>query len=283
MIRLKKPSLALVALLAFVAAACGSTDSQQTQQDESQSPEKVFELASSNMFEVETMRFEMKMDAPGLFEMTGTGFQDVAEGSMAMSWQMSAPESGMPPMSMEQLLVDNVMYMHSAFFTEFLPAGKSWIRMDLAQIGAEMGLDFEALLEQTQGNDPLAQVEMLQSLDGEIEELGSELIRGVPTTHYRYTVDAAKAFENPAFEGLDLDALREQLGDQQIPMELWIDRDNLMRRIRYSMDIPDPESGQSIAMSFESDFFDFGAEQEVTAPAEAEVVDAMEAFNGFGR
>lgn len=280
MFRPRKPFLALVALLALVAAACAGGG--QTQQERSESPEKVFELASSNMFEVETMRFEMKMGAPGLFEMTATGFQDVGEGNMAMSWQMPSLGPGMPPMSMEQLLVDNVMYMRSAFFTELLPAGKSWIKMDLAQMGAEMGFDFEALLEQSQGSDPLAQMEMLQGLDGEIEELGSELIRGVPTTHYRFTVDAAQAFENPAFEGMDLDAVREQLGDQQIPIELWIDRDNLMRRMRYSMDMQDPESGRSLTMTFESDFFDFGAEQDVTAPPEAEVVDAMEAFSGPG-
>jgi hypothetical protein len=84
-----------------------------------------------------------------------------------------------------------VMYMRSAAFGE-LPGGAEWMKLDLSeQVGAQM-----------QSPDPRDQLKMLRSSE-DFEKLGTERVRGVPTEHYKATVDQGDEVERLWDEGGD--------------------------------------------------------------------------------
>jgi hypothetical protein len=84
-----------------------------------------------------------------------------------------------------------VMYMRSTAFGQ-LPGGARWMKLDLSEeVGGQM-----------QSMDPRDQLKMLRS-SKDFEELGTERVRGVPTTHYRATVDQGDEVERLRDEGED--------------------------------------------------------------------------------
>ena len=82
-----------------------------------------------------------------------------------------------------------------------------------------------------------------------VENLGSQDIRGVATTHYRAQLDAAK---------LEIDANRDE-----VAVDAWIDKQGLPRRVR----VPLGAEGAAII-----DLFDFGVPVDVKAPPASEIV-----------
>ena len=82
-----------------------------------------------------------------------------------------------------------------------LPAGKTWIRGD-ADGASTSGFDFGEL-EQFAKSDPRDVLGALRAVTSEVETVGSEQLRGVETTHYRATVDPARAREARERQGSD--------------------------------------------------------------------------------
>ncbi len=125
---------------------------------------------------------------------------------------------------------------------------------------------------------PTELLDILAEANAELEELGTEDLRGVSTTHIRALVDGEglaatmSADERAAFE--------EQLGttpEAKFPMDFWIDGDGLLHR--YMIDLSDPEllaaSGdgdeiESLTMTF--DMWDHGTDLGITPPPADQVV-----------
>ena len=277
MTRLTRPLVSLLSLVLLASVACGSSGEGGAAKA-GKDTAKAFELASDNTLNVESMRFSIIFDLPGLGQMTGEGFQDVKNGTMSMTLNMPPFEPGMPPVKMEQLMVGETMYMRSDLFSAALPKGKTWMKLDLASLGNELGIDIAAIMEQGRNSDPRSQLSFMQGVKGDIEELGKAEIRGTQTTHYKFTVDVAEAVKDLPAELAELKPLLEGVGLQEFPAEAWIDDDGLIRRINYTMKVPADESGQTQAMSISQDFFDFGAKADVSAPPADQVVDFMEAL-----
>jgi hypothetical protein len=162
-----------------------------------------------------------------------------------------------------------VMYMRSAAFGE-LPGGAGWVKFD-----------FSDVVESQRSLDPSDQIKMLRS-SKDFEELGSEVVRGVPTTHYSATVDQSDEVERLRDEGEDnaADVLEKVIaandGDDTIRVEAWVARDHTIRRLR--MEVPfslgtDP-AGTTMLVS--TDLYDFGIEPDIELPDEDDVFDATE-------
>jgi hypothetical protein len=92
----------------------------------------------------------------------------------------------------------------------------------------------------------------------EVEELGSDEIRGVTATHYRAHLDKAKL------------GIEEDAGEPDV-VDVWIDEQGLPRRIRV------PAGGEDLVVVF--DLFDFGVPVDIDAPPANEVVSE----NKFGK
>lgn len=191
MTRLKRPLVALLSLCLLAGAACGSSGGDSTPKAAGKATGEKFRLASANTLSVDSMRFSILFDFPGLGQMTGEGFQDLKSETMSMTMNMPTFEPGMP--GVEQLMVGETIYMRSDIFSAALPKGKTWMKLDLATLGEELGIDFDAILEQSRNSDPRSQLSVVQGAKGDIEELGTAVIRGTSTTHYKFTVDVAEA------------------------------------------------------------------------------------------
>jgi hypothetical protein len=162
------------------------------------------------------------------------------------------------------------MYMRSAAFGE-LPGGAEWMKLDLSE---EVGGQMQSL-------DPRDQLKMRRSSE-DFEELGTERVRGVPTRHYKATVDQGDEIERLRDEGENAAAdLLEKVieandGVDTVDVEAWVARDKTIRRLK--MEVPfslgGSPAGSSMLMTME--LYDFGIEPNIELPSEDEVFDATE-------
>lgn len=185
-----------------------------------------------------------------VMEMGGGGQSMNAEGDVSyagdttsMQLTMQSPEMG--PGVIEMRMVDGVMYMSMPPMT---PEGK-FLEFDLNDPNSPMG----SLGGVTQG-DPLETFKAFDEGLREVKYLGPEEVDGEEMDHYVLTVDgkaAAKAQGAPAGSVPD-----------EITYDLWLDDDDLMRRIQYTM----AGGGVTISMS------DWGKPVTVKAPAKSDIM-----------
>lgn len=222
--------------------------------------------------------------------MTG-GAQDVtitAEGvvdlqgqraSMTMDLGEATAQSGMG--SMEMINDGTIVYMKLSN-AEQLGLPTPWLKMDLEQMEGMQGM---GELQQL-NNDPAKSMEMLRGVSGDVEEVGTEEIRGEPTTHYRATMDLEKAAEQAPDEARATIRYQiDQLGTSTVPVDVWIDEEGRLRRQTFDMDLSNIEGagveGAPQAMRMEMELFDFGTEVEIEPPPEDQVTDFAE-LQGMG-
>ena len=189
-------------------------------------------------------------------------FNDETERSRAVM-RFRDPESG-EPMEMRMVTEGLVMYMSSEMF-EPLPGDKEWMKIDLS-FGGDPELPFPS------GGDPQEELQLLQEAIG-ARKLGKEEVRGVPTTRYRGMVNASENAEHLREQGLDDLAAAAEEDETPLTVEVWIDADSLIRRMRY-LRSPDEGDEKPETVDMRIDFFDFGISPEIGVPEESEVFDA---------
>lgn len=251
----------LLLALAFAATACGG----------SPDPQELLDGASERLEEAGTSRFDMAVEASGteVGQFAAEGEQDLATGALRMTIDLG---EAAPPT--ETLLITDEVFVRGALFAIFTGDESVWVRVDLDETTAGAGLDSEALVGGQTG--PAALLAQLDGAAGDTEELGTEEVRGVETTHLRVTVDTDAAIERSD------PAVRDELRDyaeatdlpSTYPMELWIDDDGLVRRIRTVLDVPaDEGEGQEAAQETVLELYDFGVEVDLETPDEDATVD----------
>lgn len=229
--------------------------------------------------------FVMKMDAEGeLVEITGDGAFDYTNATG--TFVMDMPEiQGTKIGRIEAVLVDNVLYEK---FPPELAAnlgGKPWIKIDLKQA---MGADLTQMA-QAQSSNP-TQIAALTLGAERVEEVGTEDVRGVATTHYKVTINLQKALaeaEDPELKKVVEQAAAVYATDT-IPMEIWMDDDGLPRRMRFIMDmsqmeVPEADGAMTGTMDITMDMFDFGTEVTAVAPPADQVTDLATLMEQAGR
>lgn len=191
--------------------------------------------------------------------MNGDGDFDVAADVGAMT--MHANIGGLD-LQIDEVLSKTTIYMKSPFFTASLPAGKTWMKLDLQKVAQSQGVDLGSLLSQNPGQS----FDQLQASAG-VTEVGDETIGGTDTTHYRGRIDATKL--PPALAKLKI---------KYKPYDIWIGKDDgYVRRTTMSY----AASGQTIAMTM--NFTDFGKDVNVSVPPAAETADMTDqSFQGLG-
>jgi hypothetical protein len=252
--------LALTALVALVLTGCGS------------SPQDLLDRAPDALEEAGSSRFEMTVTAVGEgidSSYSATGEQDLDTGTMRMEADL-----GLGSTSTETLVVGEVMYLRSPLFAVFTGEEDIWVRVDLAESGRRAGLDVDTLVEGNTG--PAALLQQLRGAADEVEELGSDDVRGVSTTKLRVIVDTERAIENsPAETREQLRAFAEASGlPTTYPMEVWIDDDGLPRRLSTIVDVEDERAG-TVTQQTVLELFDFGVAVRVDEPDDAVDLDEL--------
>jgi hypothetical protein len=143
------------------------------------------------------------------------------------------------------------------------------MKLDVSKLGKSAGIDLAQLTSgsQFQPNDLLG---MLKAEGAKVQTVGPATIDGVATTHYRVTIDMAKALRS---SGLTSPMLKQLAGRMKMASEnVWVGKDGLVRRVQFAYGVP--REAMRIAMTM--DLFDYGAHVSVAAPPSSAVFDATE-------
>jgi hypothetical protein len=153
------------------------------------------------------------------------------------------------------------IYMQSPAFSAQLPAGKTWMKLDLQKAGAANGLNYSSLMSRS----PEQALQQLEAA-GSVKSLGTETIDGVETTHYQVTnLDLSKMPQGAKIQAL----VHPKYG----PIDVWIGNDDGYVH-RESTSFSYSVMGQSASMSMQTDLSKFGEKVNVTVPPPSAVFDA---------
>jgi len=278
---LKRRSVLVVAAgLLLTLGACGGDDPNGGAVDGGSSsnggsPEEVISAAATATQEAGSARIasEQVTSVQGQ-ELTTTleGSVDLASGDSDSTLELSLP--GQEPQSSQLITKDSIAYIEAGALPG-APTNTEWISIDFAAVGAQMGVNLEAFRQNGAG-----QLAYLSEVT-EIEEVGTETVRDAETTHYRFVTDLAALAENgpeelrPSYE-----QLIQMTGTEEIPTQVWIDGDDLVRRIVTDFEIE--QQGQQVTQQSTIEYFDFGVEVDVRPPPEKDTVDITELGGGGG-
>jgi hypothetical protein len=236
------------------------------------------------------IRFAMRISAPlqsNSIRMRGTGAIDGTSAEMSFKLGSMAGELGpdlgqLQHASIKEVALeqdgDYVTYLRLGFLSSQLPGGKQWIKLDVSKLGKAAGLDLGELLSgsQFQPSDLLG---MLESEGAKVQKLGPATVDGVATTHYRVTIDVAKALEAKGLTSPMLNGITAKL--KTLSESVWIGKDGLVRRVQLSADVPRGE--EPLRMTMRMDLYDYGAQVAIAAPPSSQVFDATSfAQQGLG-
>jgi hypothetical protein len=200
---------------------------------------------------------------PGPLVAAGSGVFNEETGRSRLTLNMKNPLTGQP-MQVLQISDGDVEYEGGDIVAEDLPPGKEWVRTDEGDEADEDSLNFEDSME------------LLESPE-RFELVGRESINGKMTRHYRGEVkinelidwfheqgEDGKAEEYEAIQGV---------APTEISAEGWVDRKNLLRRLRMVIPTPSEEGGPPMTIDMRMDFFDFGAQPDIQLPDPDTVVE----------
>ena len=210
------------------------------------------------------------------------------EGVMDMKGQRGEFTFRIQGQEIHQVMDRLTMYMRSPQFDSALDEGKEWAKIDLERSSRELGVDVTAV-QQPGSGDPRQMFAQLKTVSGDIEKVGTDEVRGVDTTHYRAKVkldDLHKSLPPERREAArkSVERMKELAGLEDYPIEVWIDDDDLVRKMRLEMDMKVLD--QEIGFDFSMEFYDYGTRVAVELPPEDEVQDltdlAAQGASGLG-
>lgn len=232
--------------------------------------DKALELRADGGFDTPARRAELSVDLSALAETLkslGSAFGGQMKGDLGdpEDWKLEVIRDG------------DVAYVSFPLMAEQLPAGKKWVKGDAKELsGASAGRlgQFGSVA----GTDPRDVFGMLKAVSGSIVALGTDEIRGVETSHYKATIDVAK------LEQLVPEAQRQSLGSldeaakasglSAIPIEVWIDDDQRVRKLSLDVEAKHPGTSQTVKASLVVELYDYGKLLDIKLPPADEVVDA---------
>jgi hypothetical protein len=117
---------------------------------------------------------------------------------------------------------------------------------------------------------------LLEAVGNDVQKLGKEDVRGVPTTRYRGTISVSDEIKRAREAGADALASLSEKEGSPLHVEAWIDADGLVRRMRLVNSRPSDKGDGPVTTDMRMDFIDFGIEPEIEVPDSSEVFDATE-------
>jgi hypothetical protein len=148
------------------------------------------------------------------------------------------------------------MYMRSPDMP--LPRGKEWVKAPDMPVSSL---------------DPAEMVEHLREAQG-VENVGTEEIRGKPTTHFHGLVDLEKlvgaSYGNDVLEQFKR---IPNVHEYNMTIDVWVLEDGLPSRVAMKITAPEHVSGD---MSITSDFLEYDVPVDVEAPPAGKVIEESE-------
>jgi len=218
------------------------------------------------------IRFSLGLRGPQdqTVRLHGAGAIDGTSGELTMNMGSIPGQSVIPDgTTLKEISLeengDYVVYVRLGALASQIPGGKHWVKLDVSKLGKSAGIDLEKLLagSQMQPGDLLS---MLKAEGAKIRKVGPATVDGAATTHYRATVDLAKALEAKGLTSPLLAGIATQM--PKVPEDVWVGKDGLVRRIGLSLGLPQGH------MDMRMDLYDYGADVTIAAPPSSDVFDA---------
>jgi hypothetical protein len=225
--------------------------------------------AATKTADVASARFQLRMSVPDpdngvVLRFRGPGV--IADHGHLISMKMRlAPTKDTAAFTMDTVMSDDAMYLRSRAFAVGLAPGKEWLK----------ARDTDAIGNIGQ-NDPGQMLDYLRGA-GSVDEVGSERIRGLTTTKYRARIELDKVVDKLPENRRDriepaIDQLH-RLGLDEIPMTVWVDRQDLVRRATMDWTVKNPDNAaERFHVSMTLDLFDFGTSARVVVPPAAKTM-----------
>ena len=302
---LRKTALLLSALLFFATACAEESDDAgldveageaRSEEEVDADPVRALRAAPDAVTEAGTAAFEMVMEGSmqgQAFEFTATGVVDGTAEQMSMEMDLSemmeslaeAEGQQLPPSFSEpwRMVADgDTMYVQAPMF-EMLGI-EGWISMT----PEDMGTSADAMGLGAGAYDFTQTLESLRGVTGDPERVGEDEVRGVEATHYEATMNLGEALEQaPEEQREQLEAAFDQLGggeeldEVDIPVDVWIDDDDLPRRLQMDMGSMFAAAGMASGeMTMTIEMFDYGEPVDIVVPSPDEVTSFAEALGG---
>ncbi len=254
--------------------------------DPSESP-LLAALSGSGDLEATSFRMEGEMTMLGVnpddplaeFSITFSGaFAENGDNSLVMDMSGIAEAGGdeIPPgfedlfSELEIRTIGDISYMKFGFFS-MLGVTTDWVSMDAEEAGDTAGAF---------GAAPIDPTEFVDSFDVEgveIEELGTETVRGVSTTHYRLTVDPEVLAEQAGDDAIeDLEELGALGLDGPLPVEFWVGDDGYLYRMMMDIEGDGLADGSFGALTMIYEMFDYNSAITIDPPPAEDVTDGSE-------
>ncbi|GAA0638204.1 hypothetical protein GCM10009547_48220 [Sporichthya brevicatena] len=218
----------------------------------------------------------MLSTSPGAPAVKATGaYQRGTQNAMSMTMDMSAAgaAAGVPfPAQMEAMFIGSTMYFR--LVGSGTPLDTSWTRVSAGDMASGGGLNLGWMLDLISRADPQSGVDLLLEAR-DLADLGDEVIDGVPTRHYRGTIDASALIRSLATDAESRRLLRQTFREMEVTgavQDMWVDEDFNIRR---SVNRQTSNIGEfTTTMTFAG----FDEHVTITAPDPAEVVDLADAM-----
>jgi len=256
--------VAVLAALLLLAAGCGGSGDKKSDTGSS-APEAnpIAEAASAT-----TRAGSVKVD----FEIAGTGVNGGGRGvfdtgANATGKLAMTVDSNGQTTTVDTIVDGNVLYLRTPAFQQLLPAGKEWVRVDLARLAKQQGVDLGSLVDSNP--TPTAALAYLRGASGEVEKVGEEKVRGENTTHYRATIDLEHAARRA--KGSTRRSIRRVIdvaGVTKLPVDVWVGDDGFVHKVSYTQ-----HSSKSQSAKITMELYDFGSPVTIAPPPETAVVD----------
>ncbi|MDX6286272.1 MAG: hypothetical protein QOG53_1757 [Frankiales bacterium] len=183
---------------------------------------------------------------------TGSGAYDYKKRLGELNLVLPAQFGG----TMHEIITGNVLYLRLAQLSP------KYYVIDINKLTGG-----SATISQLGNADPSSALETLRGVTSDVSKVGTETIRGASTTHYRGTIDMAKAASKaPA-------AVRQRLTQQlktvkSAPFDAFIDDAGRLRKMTTHIVL---DSTTTVDTSVE--LFDFGAPVRITVPPKSQTTD----------
>jgi hypothetical protein len=190
---------------------------------------------------------------------------------------------GAQSFTVRQIADKQQRYLRTPLFAGKLPGGKSWLKIDVGKAARTPGVDLDALGVSGPSQDPAQGLDYLRGA-GIATRLEPVEVNGVATTRYRVQVDlkrAAKRSSNARVKRSINRLIATLRGPTTIPVDVWIDGDDLVRRQKVAYDAT--VAGELSKFDITTDYTAYGAKLDARPPAAGDTFDGLESLKAAAK
>jgi hypothetical protein len=223
------------ACAAVAIAGCSSAASSSTRKNttdtstENASTSKALQLASAASDQVNSLTADIRVHSSGSSAGDLTGavkLQLKPTKIIAANFNESQAKSA--SVQLDEILTGKAIYFKDPAFDK--AAGKPWVEASTAEISSKVGVSLGSLLQNLESSNPLDQAKLF-SASKNAHKVGTEVIKGVPTTEYAgtYIPSVALAELSPALRK-QIGPTLKSIGTNAVQFEVWLDAHHIVRQ-----------------------------------------------------